>query len=133
MIETKVLLENRLNRIYERMRKRGIPQSLSRSAFLLRKVAQSQFRRTKKRPSPAGLSPHTRKGRLPRAILYQVDRQREEAVIGPSHVLAGEVGGVHEHGGQYKKQKFPPRPFMGPALDKSVPLIGPQWSGAIGG
>lgn len=133
MIETKVLLENRLNRIYERMKKRGIPQSLSRSAFLLRKVAQSQFRRTKKKASAPGLPPHTRKGRLPRAVLYHVDKQREEAAIGPSYVLAGEVGGAHEHGGRFRKQAYPPRPFMGPALDKSVPLIGPQWSGAIGG
>jgi hypothetical protein len=120
-----------MNRIRESARRRN-PASLSRAAFLIRAIAKAQFRRTKKRPSPEGMPPHTRKGRLPRAILYAVDKAKQEAVIGPSRVLVGEVGGAHEHGKKYKGDKFKRRSFMGPALGKATPLIGPQWSGTIG-
>jgi phage gpG-like protein len=69
---------------------------------------------------------------MKKAILYAVDKQREEAVIGPAEHLTGKVGGAHEHGGRHKKQRYPKRPFMGPALEAVADQIPDQFRGLVG-
>lgn len=131
MIDAKAkVIDNRIERIRSKIRP---DKSLSRSAFLIRRAAQSQFVKSKSnQPSPPGRPPRTRKGRLKKAILYAVDREREEAVIGPAHHLAGTVGRAHEHGGMYKGTRYPERRFMGPALDAMRDQIPSQFGGMLG-
>lgn len=128
MIESHVHIENRIAKI----RQNAKPEKrLSRSAFLIRRVARAQFVRRRGR-AKAGSPPHTRRGKLPRSILYYVDRQREEAVIGPAAHLAGKSGKPHEHGGKYRGARYDERPFMGPALEAMLDQIPGQFSGLIG-
>lgn len=104
---------------------------LSRAAFLVRGVAQRSLQR-RKGPAAAGEPPHTHKRKgLRRAILYKVEKLRHTAVIGPAKHLIGTVGGAHEHGGDYKKDRYPERPFMRPALKKVGPHLGRMWRGIV--
>jgi hypothetical protein len=124
------IVSNRIDRIRQRIRP---DKSLSRSSFLIRRAAQAQFVRSRAdRPSPPGRPPRTRRGKLPRAILYFVDRQREEAVIGPAYHLVGAVGGAHEHGKRFQGDRFPERKFMGPALEAVQDQIPSEFTGLIG-
>ena len=87
-------------------------------------------------PSAPGTPPHTgtakgkRRGVLPRAIFFAVDG--DAAVIGPRASVAGTGGAAHEHGGRFRGQTYPRRPFMGPQLVAAAPRIGSQWAGTIG-
>ena len=54
-----------------------------------------------RRPSgPSSVRSLTRLAKT--AILYAVDRERQEAVIGPAASVAGTSGYPHEHGGRYR-------------------------------
>lgn len=94
-------------------------------------------------PSLPGTPPHThtqkltkkgkvRKGQLPRAIVYDNDKESDTAVIGPRESVVGTSGEAHEFGGDYKGQDFPERPFMGPALDKNIDRFASSFAGSIG-
>jgi len=173
----------------ERLSQTKAGKALLRAARYVRKVARHsiKFVPKKKRKesyskqaSSPGTPPHTRSGRLKKAILYEITGKKSEAFIGPSfNVIAG-IGGLHERGGtratskkikKYKlgsvgpidvdekggidqyavkyrkaklktpdmvrranelveentpkriKEKFPARPFIGPAFEKSKPHI----------
>lgn len=96
--------------------------------FQIRKEAQRSIRRGK-RASTAGEPPRTRKGKLRRAIFYNVESGG--VVIGPGYSKFGTAGEAHEFGGHYKKQTYPKRPFMGPALKRVEPKMPDIWAEAF--
>jgi hypothetical protein len=104
-------------------------RSFSHAAASIRKDAVASIE-VSPEPSPPGDPPHTRRRLLPRAMRFAVDKQG--AVIGPMASMAGQVGGTHEFGGQYKGEQYPERPFMFPALERGVPRFAGQWRGSIG-
>lgn len=82
-------------------------------------------------PSSPGSPPHTHKGAfLRRAVRFAADKT--SAVIGPMASIVDDAGAAHEFGGGFRGQDYPERPFMGPALEKSIPRLGPDWAGSIG-
>lgn len=80
--------------------------------------------------SRPGSPPYTRKGKIKRGILYHVDK--DSAVIGPVRSKTGTHGTAHEFGGKYKKQSYPERPFMNPALVRAAPRFAESFRGSIG-
>ncbi|HYW78050.1 MAG TPA: hypothetical protein VE890_00675 [Thermoguttaceae bacterium] len=104
--------------------------NLGHAGAALRLIARRSIRQ-RKGPAPAGSPPHTHTRRLPRAILYAVDRQRSLVVIGPAKHLAGTSGRAHEHGGQYRGERYERRPFMGPALVKIKNRLPKLWAGSV--
>ncbi len=110
--------------------RKGSITALSRGAFVVRAVAQAGLRK-RKGPSPVGAPPHTHTRRMRKALLYSVDKTRGRAVIGPAAHLVGQSGGMHEHGGIWKGQRFPQRPFMNPALQVVTPQLPRQWAGSV--
>lgn len=78
-----------------------------------------------------GQPPHTSRGQIKRAIVYQADKQG--AVIGPRRSVLGTAGAAHEHGGAYKGAVYPARPFMLPALESNLQRLASGWAGALGG
>lgn len=111
---------SRIDRVLEQIRKDKI-RALQRTAFAIRKTAQQSIRTGRRgRASAPGTPPHTRRGQLRRSILYAVDKDRMEAVIGPASNLFSDVGGAHEYGGIFRGQRYPARPFMGPALEPNI-------------
>jgi len=95
---------------------------LFKAAGYLGTVARQSIRRSG-RPAAPGRPPHTQTGRLKNAIRFYVDRARQLALIGPTVDVVGIAGAEHEHGGRRRAEDFPPRPFMGPALQKTRPKL----------
>jgi hypothetical protein len=143
-MRSKAVLETRkLKRKEERMNFESLGQA---GAFIRSDAKQSIKRRggrkrkrkrsgqrgmiraaTNKSASRAGSAPHTRKGLLKRAILFAIERRRGSVVIGPSAMVADDVGAAHEHGGRFRKRRYPRRPFMLPALMKNMEKIPRAW------
>lgn len=120
--------------------RRATYRLVDKAAFNVRKSAIDSIQ-PGDGPSPIGAPPHThtqkvtkrgkvRKGRLPKAIVYQ--SHRGEAVIGPAFSLIGDVGGTHEHGSERFGTDYPARPYMVPARDKNLTAFGNSYAGQIG-
>jgi phage gpG-like protein len=72
--------------------------------------------------SPPGTPPYTHTGRLKKAILFAYNRATESVVVGPSERIT-DIGGLHEKGGRRRGRRYPARPFMRPARQKSIPKL----------
>jgi hypothetical protein len=108
----------------------GTFRSLNHAAAAIRLTARRSIRRSPKESS-AGTPPHTRRGLLKRSLLYNVDKAKMRAVIGPAYSIAGRSGSAHEFGGKYYGRNYPKRAFLGPALkinERRLPLF---WRGSI--
>lgn len=110
--------------------KRGTIIALRRSGAYLRKVARNMVKKGNSASAP-GTPPHTKSGRLKSSILFGVDNQSETVVIGPAGNMVGTVMFAHEFGGKYKRQKYPKRPLMGPALEASEPKLSKFWEDSL--
>jgi len=129
MIRIKATTKDETRRV-RRAANRGTFKSLNQAAATIRLIAKRSIRR-RKSPGPAGQPPRTQTKRLPNSILYFVDRDKQSAIIGPSHRLIGPAGAAHERGGLFRGRRYPARPFMGPALEKAKPRIPRFWSGSV--
>lgn len=114
--------------------KRGVIRTINHAAGSLRKDVAKSIENT---PVGKAAAPNTpvhahRRAFFRRAVIYNVAADGKSAVIGPRHSAVGDVGNVHEFGGERKGQKFPPRPFMGPGLKRTVPRFAGMFSGSIG-
>ena len=121
MLELKSHLENRFPAA-ARAIAAALGRGLVKAAARIRRTAIGEIE-TSPDPSEAGSPPHTRRGQLPRAILFDVDRAAAIAVIGPVASQVGASGKAHEFGGEFRGDAFEPRPFMGPALDANLEQI----------
>jgi hypothetical protein len=110
--------------------KKGSITSLGHAGAAIRLQARHSIRKGKK-PSPAGTPPHTRKGRLRNAIKYAVTPGKQSVVIGPDYVVAADSGMAHEFGGKFRHERYPKRPFMGPALEKVKDRLPSFWAGSV--
>ena len=103
---------------------------LRRMGAYIRRAAQSKVRQSRN-PSQPGEPPHTRRGALKRGILFGVDRRTNSVVVGPSVRFVGTSMQAHEFGGGYKRERYPKRPLMGPALKESSPHLARLWQDAV--
>jgi hypothetical protein len=86
-------------------------RSLGHAAATIRLTAKRSIRKRKK-PSNPGSPPSTQTGMLRRVLRYEVNRNREEAVIGPVNEIAGRLWNLHEFGGVViKRRKLKRRRF----------------------
>lgn len=132
---------------------------LGEAGQLIMRLARASIITTKKTPSAPGRPPHTRQGKLRKAILYAVERSAFNVVVGPSAAVFATIGEVHEYGGKLSKRyynrrlylgnapstakegqvgskasriaTYPARPFMQPALDAAQPKIPLLWRDSI--
>ena len=63
--------------------------------------------------------------------MFYVEKQKDLVVIGPEESKVGTSGAAHEHGGRYKRQRYPKRPFMGPALEKLQDRLPQFWARSV--
>ncbi len=104
--------------------------SLGHAAAAIRLAARRSIRKRKGR-SARGTPPHTRTRRLRVSIVYAVDKARRMALIGPSHRIVGIAGAEHEHGGRWRRERFPQRSFMLPALVRTSPRLPKHWAASV--
>lgn len=111
-------------------------KNITHAAFSIRKLAYSRIGSAPKGvPGPVGKAPHTHRGMFyRRALRVEVDKQKNEAVIGFQKSVIGMAASLHEHGLRSPDNRFtfPKRPTVGPALDDSLQRIGDQWKGSVG-
>ncbi len=110
---------------------KGNFNSLGHAAASISKDAkQSVKRAAQDKPSRPGTPPHThRRVFYRRAIRFDVDKQKQEAVIGFMHSIIGTTGATHEFGLTIDGTNFPERPTIGPALDRQAARLGNNWRG----
>ena len=109
-------------------------KSLGHAAASLRKAASKSIERAPQgEASQPGEPPHTHKRVFfRRALRFDVDKQKQQAVVGFMASVIGDVGAVHEFGEQRGDIDFPERPTLGPALDANASRLGSEWAGSIG-
>lgn len=89
----------------------GNIESLGHAGGAVRKAVRQSIHKRKK-PSTPGTPPHTQTRRLPQAVLYAVERNREFAVVGPSSHFGRrihKVAALHEFSGFDGAYKNPRR------------------------
>jgi phage gpG-like protein len=114
----------------KRAAKAGTINSLGHAGAAIRLQARHSIKKGSKRSAP-GTPPHTRKGRLRNAIKYAVQKERQSVVIGPDAEVAGDSGKAHEFGGKFRREHYPKRPFMGPALQNVADRLPTFWRGSV--
>lgn len=147
MIDIRFSFEDTTTRVVDDAQ-RASERNIRKAAFQVFSIAQQSINPAPKgEASPPGTPPNTRiriarsgknkgkrlSGQLERAIVYNFDRMSGSAVIGPRASFVGQSAAAHEFGGTFKGQDYPERPFMGPALDKTIPVFGNSFSSSIGG
>ena len=129
MIEVKTRIVDETAKVVKAAEKADF-KNFSHAAASLRKTVIDSIEKADG-PSAPGTPPHTHKRKfLSRSIAF--DATKEGAVIGPRASIVGIVGTAHEFGGRYKGGSFARRPFMQPALMKSLSRFAGEWKGSIG-
>jgi len=127
-IETKI--ENRLFRVRKAADK-CVPHVFNRLGADFEDEVRDSIEVSDK-PSDAGSPPHSRdRGRKSLRKSFQHATGKDDVVVGPAASVIGQVGGAHEGGGMFRGQKYKPRPFMRPALDRFVGRIPRAFAGSI--
>ena len=103
---------------------------LRRTGAYVRRAAQHKVTVSPK-PSTPGTPPHSRHGALKRGILFGVDKDHDRVLIGPGFRFVGTSMVAHEFGGGYKRERYPKRPLMGPALRESIPHLAKFWRDSV--
>ena len=114
--------------------KRAEIRSLTHAAAAIRLYAAKSIRQSpRNRPSAPGTPPHTRRGLLPRSILYALLEERGSpvAIVGPSFNLVGLAGKAHEFGDVFRGNDYPARPYMGPALSVIANRLPSFFAGSV--
>jgi hypothetical protein len=130
-IQVETRFKDQHEKVLERMAENNV-YSLKGAAYVVTQMAKARIVKAAK-PSDPGESPHT-KGKpksLRASIIYDVDKETQSAVIGPSGGKVGTVGRLHEKGGVRGKAKYPARPFMAPALEEASERFIGQWKSSL--
>lgn len=118
-------------------------RNIAYAAGIVRRTASRSMRRRKKHSAP-GTPPSKRRGDFAKSIRYELDTSARVARIGPTankylnkaHEFGGIFTGAQLKGDRTRssntkgsrqqdkqKKRYPARPYMGPALQKSLPDI----------
>jgi len=129
MVGMKARTRSQMHKVARKAKRANI-ESLGHAGGAIRLAAVRSVRK-RKGPAPQGEPPHTHTRRLPRAIKYAVEKKRQVVVIGPDVESFGTAGKAHEHGGKFRGERYPKRPFMGPALEKTKDRLPKFWAGSV--
>ena len=116
-------------KVIRKVRRANI-ESLGHAGATIRLTAKRSIRKS---PNPAepGTPPKTRRGQLRRSIRFAVEQNKQRVVIGQDHRLVAQSARAHEFGGRYRRERYPKRPFMGPALTKTQSRLPRHWAGSV--
>lgn len=104
--------------------------ALRRAGAYIRKAARNKVT-TSSGASTPGTPPNTRRGLLKNSLLFGVEKRIPSVVIGPAESIIGKAMTAHEYGGKYRRQRYPKRPLMNPALTAAVPKLPKLWENAV--
>ena len=109
-------------------------ENLLHAARSMRKDAIASIKKRKDRDaaSPAGTPVFTHTGLARISLRYDVDKSRDEAVMGFLHSKLGTIGETHEKGLVEDGRDYPERPTIGPTLERNVDRFAADWRASIG-
>lgn len=110
---------------------KGNYRSLGHAAASIRRDVLSTIERSPEYAA-VGTPIHTRKGLMKKAIRFEVNKEYQDAVIGPRYSVVETSGEPHEKGVPYMGRNYPKRAFMMPGLLRALPRLTAYWSGSIG-
>ena len=96
----------------------------------IRKAAIASVVKSPKASTP-GTPIHTKRGFAKRSIGYEL-KDKLGGFAGFDYSKIGPAMSVHEHGGRRKKQSYPKRPTMLPALLSNLDRFAASWRYSIG-
>lgn len=149
-IDLDTQLARQLQQVGEALQKNAV-YSLKGAAYTMSQYAKASIVATRRMgstkggrggvASSPGKPPHTRgiPGKnLRNAIWYEWANERKESIfIGPRGSHIGDVAAVHEFGGRregkMRSATYPARPFMGPALIRTLPQIPSKFRSSLVG
>lgn len=79
-------------------------KNLRQAGAYIRGIAVRMVKVSPEKSKP-GKPPHTRKGRLKKAIVFFVNKADESVVVGPTFSNVGKIGHTHEFGGEEPPKK----------------------------
>ena len=119
---------------------------LSKLGAYVRRAAQTSMRRRKKGSSQPGQPPFAKSGEMRDLLFFSYDPASKSVVVGPLGFKSkgGQtVPQLHEYGGEQtimdgprdrrkpRLCRYPARPFMAPALAKTLPKFAEAFRGSI--
>lgn len=117
-------------------------RAMIRAGGFLRQTARRSIRRRKGTSRP-GSPPRSHAGQLRDLLFFSYDAELESLVVGPVRFRKGNAPHLLEFGGKIKRTdrrtgarkqaRYRPRPFMGPALEKTAPLLPGFWRSSVKG
>lgn len=118
--------------------------ALGRVGAFVRQRARSSMRPggKKNKISAPGEAPRTHTGELKKKLWFALEPSGKSVVIGPAKFKEGKAPGLLEFGGNVPGRRrggksytahYKARPYMGPALDKELKNIAPQWGASVKG
>lgn len=105
MIGAKVKIEDATRTVSRRMKDANIRTLQAAGAYVCG-IARKSIKIAPD-AAPIGHQPHSRSGRLKNAIVFSVQRDLSDVVIGPSANAMGKLGATHEWGGTEPPKKPP--------------------------
>jgi hypothetical protein len=129
MVGMKCKTRSQMGKVAAAAKKANIT-SLGHAGAAIRLTARRSIKRSPAASAP-GRPPHTRRGLLKSAILYAVEPREQSVVIGPDVGFVGTSATAHEFGGPYKREVYPRRSFMGPALEQVRDRLPRHWAASV--
>jgi hypothetical protein len=114
----------------EKAVERASYKNIGHALASIRKTAIESVVKSPKASTP-GTPIHTKRGFAKRSIGYQL-QDKWGGFAGFDYRKIGQAMSVHEHGGRRKKQSYPKRPTMLPALLSNLDRFAESWRYSIG-
>lgn len=138
IIGVRVRFANGTEKVLSAVRRAKVNNLRHAAAAISGTAKRSIEKAARHEPSAEGEPPHTHRGAFyRRAVRYDVERDRFDAVIGFAKSKIGMVGAVQEHGevesDEYGRRDYPVRPTMLPALEHNLGRFHNDWRASIGG
>lgn len=99
----RVRIKDESAKVIQKMKAANIT-SLGAAGAYIRGIAKKSIKVSPAYSAP-GHQPHSREGKLKKAIVFAVEKQEQDVVIGPNAGDVGQIGATHEFGGTE-----PPKP-----------------------
>lgn len=128
-IEVRKQIKKEKSDISEDQRQAFVDKIRQGDRDFLRSLNKLKTRRQASKPGEPPLTSQQRQ--LKRAILFDVEKDKLDAVVGPTFPKLATIGKIHEFGGTFNGRRYPKRAFMRPALLKASPRLSRFWANSI--
>lgn len=93
---------------------------------------EEKRKKTNRKASTPPKPPYTGpQKQLRKSIMFKVEKDPDNVIVGSTYGDVADIGKAHEHGGRFRGKRYPKRPFMRPALLVAAPRLPKRWANAL--